>query len=163
MDRRSSRSSIFAAHAPEELFESIDTDANGKISLAEFKQLHSRIVAEERKLQQAEVQALEEANTQRKNKVYYQKVATALLLGLLLIIGANAAMTAAVVFLTKDVGVNSEGVMINPITGDALKVSSADTSVSSWGGLVDSATGKTVHTAENAESQTLDSRLSDSV
>ena len=161
--RHSSRRDLFAAQDPVELFESVDTDGNGQISLAEFKQLHNRVVAEERSLQRNEGRALEEASTQRRNKVYYQKVATALLLGLLLIIGANAAMTAAVVFLTKDVGVNSEGVMINPITGDALRVSSADTSVSSWGGLVDSATGKTVQTAETAESQTLDSRLPDSV
>ena len=163
LDRITSTEGLCSSRDPEALFKSVDTDCNGNISLAEFKLLHSRVVAEERELVQNEGRAREEAFTQRKNKVYYQKLASALTLGILLTIGANAAMTAAVVFLSKDMGVNSEGVMVNPITGDALKVSSADTSVSTWGGLVDSNTGKTVQTAESSESRTLDSRLPDSM
>ena len=133
LDRITSTEGLCSSRDPEALFKSVDTDCNGNISLAEFKLLHSRVVAEERELVQNEGRAREEAFTQRKNKVYYQKLASALTLGILLTIGANAAMTAAVVFLSKDMGVNSEGVMVNPITGDALKVSSADTSVSTWG------------------------------
>ena len=130
--------SLTAKKDPKELFDSVDTDGNGAISLAEFRLLHSKIVTEERKLVEDERKAAEEASMQRRSTTYYKKVATALTLCILLVIGVNAAMTAAVVFLSKDVSTKD-------------------------GALVDASTGTVVTTGEATTAQSLDSRLPDTV
>ena len=65
--------SLAAEKDSKELFESVDTDGNGAISLAEFRLLHSRIVTEERKLVEDERKAAEEASMQRKSTTYYKR------------------------------------------------------------------------------------------
>ena len=91
------------------LFSKVDTDHSGRIDLKEFEYLHSMIVkgAKDAAMQQAAAQRKIE---EHKMVVKFLKASVFILLtGLFLMLGGNAGLTAAVVFLSKDTQVDGSG------------------------------------------------------
>lgn len=145
------------------VFDTLDKDGSGTIDKDEFVQLYDEI--------KAEVLADTEKEHELENKVVKSKrrqrfaicVAIAMTAFLCLSMVGNAAMTYIIVMLSRDVGVNSDGRMINPHTGEELSVRSADISITADGSMV-SETGTSVETSQHLERATiLDSRLDDDV
>jgi hypothetical protein len=113
----------------EELFSQVDTDRSGHISLEEFSFLHSKIVkgAQETALKQAAAQRKIEQGEQRAK--FLKAAVTVLLIGLVLMLAGNAALTAAVVFLSKETAVDDSGVMTTTGTNVAVRIKSGDFNV----------------------------------
>ena len=89
------------------------------------------------------------------------KIAIVIGVVLVLVVAMNAGLTAAIVFLSKDMKV-SDGKLFDPKTNKELRFSSAETMVSAEGELVDRKHGTTLKTAESEQVLALDSRLPDS-
>jgi len=137
-----------------ELFNLADTNKNGVICLQEFEQVHKAIG------QAAIIQEQKRASSEKGRKLATKLAIVVGILFLLMLFG-NAGLTASIVFLAKDTVV--EGGKLMDTKGHTLKISSADTSVSDSGSLLDANTGGPVKVSEAVESSSLDSRLPDTV
>lgn len=150
--------------SPKEMFTACDEDGSGKIGLAEFEKLHS-IIAENCSKMEARKEAFkQDAAHEHRFSSLYKKLLIALAVILVVMLGGNAGLTAAVVYATKDTKV-SGGVLRDESTGLPLKVASTDTSVAPDGHMVNAATGKELTVGENKQKldQPLSSCLPDSV
>ena len=98
---------------------------------------------------------------EKKTRRLATKAAIAMGVVILLVVGLNAGLTAAIVFLSKDVKVVG-GVLVDPSTNEPLKTSSADTKVASDGTLRDRASNRAIATASALQELAIDSRLPDS-
>eukprot|EP00964_Phaeocystis_antarctica_P020650 scaffold11422_cov71-Phaeocystis_antarctica.AAC.1 len=98
---------------------------------------------------------------EKKTRRLATKAAIAMGVLILLVVGLNAGLTAAIVFLSKDVKVVG-GVLVDPSTNEPLKTSSADTKVASDGILRDRASNRAIATASALQELAIDSRLPDS-
>ena len=88
---------------------------------------------------------------EKKTRRLATKAAIAMGVLILLVVGLNAGLTAAIVFLSKDVKVVS-GVLVDPSTNEKLMIGSADTKVASDGSLRDQKTNGvsvSTHTQKN--------------
>jgi len=120
-----------------------DRDGNGIFSRDEVREMASDF--------------LQEKQTRRLTT----KIAIVIGVILLLVVVMNAGLTAAIVFLSKDVKV-ADGKLIDANTNEELMVSSTDTMVSAEGDLVDRKHGTSLKTAASEQEIALDSRLPDS-
>jgi len=114
----------------DELFDSVDKNKSGSIDKTEFSSLHAVITQEAKDAASKQFATEQEAKEQRKQKKQMFKLAVALLVVVIISVGANAAMTAAVVFLSKESEVGSDGVMHVKGSSDPIKVGSTDTQIS---------------------------------
>ena len=136
----------------------------------------SRIIFEANKVMRAYDQSVDGTDAQdrmhamaldyvkeKKTRRLATKAAIAMGVIILLVVGLNAGLTAAIVFLSKDVKdvkvIN--GMLTDPVTNKPVKVSSADTLVVD-GALRDQASNKVIATASALQSLEVDSRLPDS-
>ena len=113
----------------DELFTSVDKDGTGTIDQAEFASLHAIITKEAADAAKKQMDTQKEADEQRKAKKTIGKIALALLAVVVISVGANAAMTAAVVFLSKESEVSVTGTMTVKGSDEPIKVASTDTSM----------------------------------
>ena len=115
------------------MMHSYDRDGDGKFSRDEVRAMAADFIKE------------------KKTRRMATKAAIAMGLIILLVVGLNAGLTAAIVFLSKDVKVVS-GVLVDPSTNEQLKVSSADTTVAPDGSLRDqkaNSVSVSTHTQKN--------------
>ena len=98
---------------------------------------------------------------EKKTRRLATKAAIAMGVLILLVVGLNAGLTAAIVFLSKDIKV-ANGKLVDSNTNEELRMSSADTMISDEFELVDRKHGTVLKTAETEQELALDSRLPDS-
>ena len=142
MERLSSAGASSASGATK-MMRGYDRDGNGLFSRDEVREMATDF--------------LKEKQTRRLTT----KVAIVIGVILLLVVAMNAGLTAAIVFLSKDIKV-ADGKLLDPKTNEELRFSSAETMVSAEGELVDRKHGTTLKTAESEQVLALDSRLPDS-
>mmetsp|Transcript_58895 Transcript_58895/g.97360 ORF Transcript_58895/g.97360 Transcript_58895/m.97360 type:complete len:356 (+) Transcript_58895:125-1192(+) len=111
----------------ESLFHSIDKSDDGKLNLAEFKELFNVIVDSQKEAHTREVQKDAKIREERHLAVLFKKISILLGIALLITIGANAGLTAAVVYNAKDTKV-TETVLVTK-GGDAVRVGRAKVAV----------------------------------
>ena len=97
---------------------------------------------------------------EKKTRRLATKAAIAMGVVILLVVGLNAGLTAAIVFLSKDVKVTN-GKLTDPATGKPLQVDSASTVVASDGTLRDRTSNIAISTASALQQHGIDSRLPD--
>ena len=120
-----------------------DKDGDGKFSKDEVHAMAANFIKE------------------KKTRRLATKAAIAMGVLILLVVGLNAGLTAAIVFLSKDVKVVG-GVLVDPSTNEKLLIGSADTKVASDGILRDRVSNRAVATASALQELAIDSRLPDS-
>mmetsp|Transcript_52805 Transcript_52805/g.104908 ORF Transcript_52805/g.104908 Transcript_52805/m.104908 type:complete len:1404 (-) Transcript_52805:478-4689(-) len=130
----------------EDMVAKYDKDGDGNFSAGEVRSI------------------VEDVLKEKKEKRTMTKMAFMLVSLVCMAILGNAGLTTAIVLLSKDVSVKN-GKMIDPTTGEVLKVASSDITMDSEnkGSLVNPKTNKVVKTAQSHEEQELDSRLPDHV
>ena len=122
---------------------SYDTDGDGKFSQDEVHAMAADFIKE------------------KKTRRLATKAAIAMGVIILLVVALNAGLTAAIVFLSKDVKVVG-GKLTDPTTGKPLQVDSASTTVASDGTLRDRTSNRAIATASALQELAIDSRLPDS-
>ena len=122
---------------------SYDSDGDGKFSKDEVHAMAADFIKE------------------KKTRRLATKAAIAMGVLILLVVGLNAGLTAAIVFLSKDVKVTN-GKLTDPATGKPLQVDSASTTVASDGTLRDRTSNRAIATASALQELAIDSRLPDS-
>ena len=135
---RSSRRSMAT-----KVMRSYDKDGDGKFSKDEVHAMAADFLKE------------------KKTRRLATRAAIAMGVLILLVVGLNAGLTAAIVFLSKDVKV-ANGKLVDSNTNEELRMSSTDTMISDEGELVDRKHGTALKTAESERELALDSRLPDS-
>ena len=122
---------------------SYDKDGDGKFSKDEVHAMAADFIKE------------------KKTRRLATKAAIAMGVLILLVVGLNAGLTAAIVFLSKDVKVVG-GVMVDPSTNEAIMTRSSETKVASDGTLRDRGSNRAIATASALQELAIDSRLPDS-
>ena len=97
---------------------------------------------------------------EKKTRRLATKAAIAMGVVILLVVGLNAGLTAAIVYLSKDVQVKN-GRLTDPATGKPLQVDSASMTVASDGTLRDRTSNMAISTASALQEHGIDSRLPD--
>jgi len=130
------------ARGPTAMMRGYDRDGDGNFSRDEVRAMAADFMKE------------------KKTRRLATKAAIAMGLLVLLAIGLNAGLTAAIVFLSKDVKVTN-GKLTDPATGKLLQVDSASTTVASDGTLRDRTSNMAIRTASALQELGIDSRLPD--
>jgi len=128
---------------PTAIMRGYDRDGDGKFSESEVRAMATDFIKE------------------KKTRRLATKAAIAMGVLILLVVGLNAGLTAAIVFLSKDVKVVG-GKLTDPTTGKPLQVDSASTTVASDGTLRDRTSNRAIATASALQELAIDSRLPDS-
>ena len=128
---------------PTAIMRGYDRDGDGKFSESEVRAMATDFIKE------------------KKTRRLATKAAIAMGVLILLVVGLNAGLTAAIVFLSKDVKVTN-GKLTDPATGKPLQVDSASTTVASDGTLRDRTSNRAIATASALQELPIDSRLPDS-
>ena len=134
-------SALFDSDSMREL-RTYDRDGDGKISRSEVRAMAADFIKEKQMRRLA------------------SKAACAMGVLILLVIGMNAGLTAAIVFLSKDIKV-ADGKLADMNDKDVM-VGNTDTMVNNVGELADRKHGTALKTAESEQELALDSRLPDS-
>ena len=130
------------ARGPTAMMRGYDRDGDGKFSRDEVHAMAADFMKE------------------KKTRRLATKAAIAMGVIILLVVGLNAGLTAAIVFLSKDVKVTN-GKLTDPDTGKPLQVDSASTIVASDGTLRDRTSNVAISTASALQQHGIDSRLPD--
>ena len=130
------------ARGPTAMMRGYDLDGDGKFSRDEVHAMAADFMKE------------------KKTRRLATKAAIAMGVIILLVVGLNAGLTAAIVFLSKDVKVTN-GKLTDPDTGKPLQVDSASTIVASDGTLRDRTSNVAISTASALQQHGIDSRLPD--
>jgi len=137
-----------------ELFKQADSDGKGTICFTEFERLHAAIgkaaMAQEKKRLMSE----------RNRKLAKKFAAVTATLFVVMLLG-NAALTTAVIFLSKDTKV--VGGQLVDVAGHSLKIGSADMSFDTDGVMKLANGAQPIKTADSFMKHGLDSRLDDEV
>jgi hypothetical protein len=128
----------------EQIFSKYDKDGDGQLDQNEINVIASDL------------------KNEKKQRKLMAKGAMAMCGIVTLVLVANAGLTAGIVYLAKDTAVKN-GKLVDPETDEPLMVNSAETNVAADGTLRGRSSDKIIATASALQSQTLDSRLPDSV
>ena len=137
-------SALFDSDSTKELQKKYDRDGDGRITREEVRALAADFMKEKQMRRLA------------------SKAAIAMGVLILLVIGMNAGLTAAIVFLSKDIKVAGNNTLAKAGTDEGIMVGNTETTVNDVGELADRKHGTALKMAASEQELALDSRLPDS-